>query len=441
MTFEELNLNKSLREALNDLGYVNPTPIQAQAFSVVMSGKDVVGIAQTGTGKTFAYLLPLLRGLKFSKEKHPRILIVVPTRELVLQVAEEVKKLTTYMTVRVGAAYGGTNINTQKIALQQGLDILVATPGRLLDLILNRALSVKYVKHLVIDEVDEMLNLGFRRQLNDLFEVLPERRQNLLISATMTEEVAKIIETYFDVYETIEIAKTGTPLEQIQQKMYQVANFYTKINLLRHLLKTDEEMSKVLVFIGTKKLADKVHESLEGDFPEQLGIIHSNKSQNYRIRTVKEFDEGKTRVLIATDIIARGMDISQVSHVVNFDTPEMPEHYMHRIGRTGRADQEGISILFTSEVETESHLNIEALMGKTIDCLPFPEEVEIESRLIPDEIPRKAGDINYLVGPNLKHSRGAFHAKKLKNQKVNLAHEKRIARKKERIAKNKTNKR
>ena len=440
MSFEVLNLNKSLRQAIDDLGYVEPTPIQVKAFPVVMSGKDVVGIAQTGTGKTLAYTLPLIRGLKFTKHGFPRVLIVVPTRELVLQVAEEIRKVTTYMTVSVGVAYGGTNIKTQRKKLEVPLDIVVATPGRLLDLILDRTVKVRYIRKLVIDEVDEMLNLGFRKQLDDLFQLLPERRQNLLFSATLSEEVATIIDNYFEYHEKIEIAKTGTPLEQIMQIGYHVPNFYTKINLLTHLLQTDETMDKVLVFIGTKKLADKLFNALSPLFPEQIGIIHSNKSQNFRIRSVEEFREGKFRILIATDIIARGLDISEVSHVINFDTPELPEDYMHRTGRTGRADKEGVAITFISELEQEHQMRIEQMMKKLINLLPLPENLEIVDKLIPEEIPRKGGDINYLVGPSFKDSKGAFHEKKDKNKKVNLGNvkykEKMAKERKERRKKN-----
>jgi ATP-dependent RNA helicase RhlE len=420
MGFEVLNLNKSLRQALDDLGYIEPTPIQVQAFPVIMSGNDVVGIAQTGTGKTLAYILPLLRDWKFTDDRHPRILIVVPTRELVLQVAAEIEKMTAYMTVKIGVAYGGTNINTQRKELNTDLDIVVATPGRLLDLVLDRSIKVKQIKKLVIDEVDEMLNLGFRKQLDDLFQLLPERRQNLLFSATLSEEVAKIIDTYFELHQKIEIAKTGTPLEQIMQVGYHVPNFYTKINLLKHLLKKDETMEKVLVFIGTKKLADKLFESISPEFPEQIGIIHSNKSQNFRIRSVEDFKAGKIRILIATDIIARGLDISEVSHVINFDTPELPEDYIHRTGRTGRADKEGVAITFITEVEQEYQMRIEQMMKKLISLAELPHDLEIVDKLLPEEVERKGGDINYLVGPSLKDSKGAFHEKKDKNKKVNL---------------------
>jgi len=428
MTFSDLNLNKQLLNALADMEYVEPTLIQISAFPIVMSGRDVVGIAQTGTGKTYAYLLPLLRQLKFSKEGYPRILIVVPTRELVIQVASEVEKLTQYMTVRVAGIYGGTNINTQKKMVEVGLDVLVATPGRLVDLVLTRALRLKSVKKLVIDEVDEMLNLGFRTQLTNILDLLPTKRQNLLFSATMTDEVEVLINTFFNHPKKIEIAISGTPIEKIDQSAYDVPNFNTKVNLLKSLLASEESMTKVLVFIGTKKLADKLFERLEESFGETAAVIHSNKSQNYRINTVKQFHEGVVRVLIATDIIARGIDISDVSHVINFDIPDVPQNYMHRVGRTGRADKNGIAISFVSELEKEDQTAIEELMQQTITMLTLPEDVEISDELIPEEIPESEGDKHYFKPATLSNSQGAFHEKKLKNQKVNRAKEKRQAR-------------
>ena len=428
MTFEELNINNPLRNALTDLEYVNPTPIQVAAFSPIMSGSDVVGVAQTGTGKTFAYLLPLLRLMKFSTDGHPRILVLVPTRELVVQVVKEVEKLTTYMTLRVVGVYGGTNINTQKQNVHGGVDILVATPGRFFDLALTRAFKVKHIKKLVIDEVDEMLNLGFRVQLKNVLDMLPERRQNLLFSATLTKDVAILIDNYFDRPEKIEIAPHGTPLEQIIQHGFFVPNFNTKTNLLRLLLQTDETLSKILVFMRTKKLADRLHENISSDFPEKIGVIHSNKSQNYRLRMVREFGEGKLQVLIATDIIARGLDISEVSHVINFDMPDEAADYIHRIGRTGRADQKGIAISFISERETEYHEAVETLMNKEITMLPTPDDLEVSKELIEEEKEKMGGDKFYYKNPDISKSKGAFHEKLEKNKKVNRAKEKRQAR-------------
>ncbi|MFL0089089.1 DEAD/DEAH box helicase [Tenacibaculum maritimum] len=419
MTFEDLDLSKQLQNAIDDLGFTQPTPIQEKAFSVVRSGKDVVGIAQTGTGKTFAYMLPILRDLKFSKQQHPRVLILVPTRELVLQVVEEIEKLTAYITLRILGVYGGTNINTQKRAIAQGQDIIVATPGRLYDLALSNVLKLKTIQKLVIDEVDVMLDLGFRFQLLNIFDLLPDRRQNIMFSATMTEGVEALIDDFFKVPEKVSIAVSGTPLDNISQTSYNVPNFYTKVNLLNHLLSDKETYSKVLVFVSNKRGADRLFQSLDESFADEICVIHSNKTQNYRVRSIRQFDEGMNRILVATDVMARGLDLEEITHVINFDTPSFPENYMHRIGRTGRAEHEGKTILFSTEKEQEAKGKIEALMEYTIPLLAFPEEVEISEQLTEEERPREDREISknrtsleYVPGP-------AFHEKKEKNKKTN----------------------
>ena len=419
-TFKDFNLSKPLYNAMNDLGFETPTPIQKEAYSVILSGKNVVGIAQTGTGKTLAYMLPLLRELKFSKQIQPRILVLVPTRELVLQMVEQIESFAKYMSVRVLGVYGGTNINTQKQAVLEGSDILVATPGRLYDLALTKVLRLKNVKKLVIDEVDVMLDLGFRFQLTNIFDLLLERRQNMMFSATMTDEVAALIEDFFIAPVKISIAVSGTPLDNITQQCYPVPNFYTKVNLLSYLLKNKEEYSKVLVFAPSKKSADRLFDALEGSYGTEMGIIHSNKSQNYRIRAVQQFDEGTNRILIATDVMARGLDLEKITHVINMDTPNFPENYMHRIGRTGRAEKPGTSILFYTEKEEPAKRAIETLMSYKIPVIDFPEEVEISKELSPEERPQKGShkNPNRNAGKNL--SGPAFHEKKAKNKKMNL---------------------
>ncbi|MBC9915396.1 DEAD/DEAH box helicase [Chitinophaga varians] len=419
MTFGDLNLSTPLRNALDELGFVKPTTIQQRAFSVIMSGQDVCGIAQTGTGKTFAYLLPTLRQFKFTKEKYPQVLIMVPTRELVVQVVESVKKLTSYMSVEVMGVYGGVNMNPQMAAVQDKVDILVATPGRLYDIILSGALKVKSIKKLIIDEVDEMLNLGFRMQLTNIMDLLPPRRQNLMFSATITEEVEAMIQTHFNNPIMIEAAPTGTPLENIDQVLYRVPNFNTKVNLLELLITRDESMVKTLIFAGTKKLADDLYEQLQAKFPDKVGIIHSNKEQNHRFNTVNQFQAGNYRFLIATDIIARGLDIAEVSHVINFDTPEVPENYIHRIGRTGRADKKGIAILLTKDQETEELAAIEALMNYSIPENPLPEDLEISDVLTEDEKPKVFMRNTLVKAPKREDAGPAFHQKLAKNMKTN----------------------
>ena len=419
MTFTDLNLSTPLLNALADLGYTKPTTIQHKAFTVIMSGRDVCGIAQTGTGKTFAYLLPTLRLMKFSKTRSVQLLILVPTRELVLQVVEAIRKLTTYMTIEVDGIYGGTNINPQKERVEKGSDIIVATPGRLMDLILHGSLDVKMIKKLVIDEMDEMLNLGFRTQIKNILDLLPVKRQNLLFSATITEEVEKLMQIYFNDPVKIEAAPTGTPLENIEQTGYAVPNFYTKVNLLTYLLYKDKTMSKVLVFVSTKQLADGLFAELEVTFPEEAGVIHSNKAQNFRFKAVKQFQEGKCRFLIATDIVARGIDVAEVSHVINFDMPDVAETYIHRIGRTGRADRKGISIAMITPKEEKTKASIEELMHYSIPLLPLPADLEISDVLTEDEKPKFYMKTDRVKLPKKKDVGPAFHEKSAKNSKVN----------------------
>jgi len=418
-SFENLNLTKQLYQALDELGFESPTPIQALSCPVILSGKDVVGIAQTGTGKSFAYLLPILKELKFSKQAHPRVLVLVPTRELVLQVVAQAESLTTYMNVRTLGVFGGTNINTQIQAVTEGTDILVATPGRLYDLVMKGVLRLKEIKKLVIDEVDVMLDLGFLYQLKNILELLPGRRQNIMFSATMTAEVDALIDDFFIAPAKISIAVSGTPLHNISQVCYQVPNFHTKVNLLSFLLKDGNEYSKVLVFVSSKKGADRLFEALEETYKSEICVIHSNKSQNYRIRSIEQFDQGENRILVTTDVMARGLDLNKISHVFNFDTPGYPENYMHRIGRTGRAEQEGKTILFYTEKEAAEKEAIEALMNYKIPRLEFSAEVEISHELIPEERPVHAEvEVKRSIDKG-NTGGGAFHEKKEKNKKTN----------------------
>ena len=420
MTFRDLNLNTPLHNAIDDLGFETPTPIQTESFNVVASGKDVVGIAQTGTGKTFAYMLPILKNLKYSTQDNPRVLVLVPTRELVVQVVNEIEKLSKYINNRVLGVYGGTNINTQKQTVAQGLDIIVATPGRLYDLAVSRVLQLKSIQKLVIDEVDVMLDLGFRHQLMNIFDILPPRRQNIMFSATMTTDVDALITDFFINPSKISIAVSGTPLENITQQRYNIPNFYTKVNLLEEILHDKETFSRVLIFVAYKRMADRLFDKLEELFPSETCVIHSNKTQNYRLRSIEQFREGTNRLLVATDVMARGLDIDDVSHVINFDTPDYPENYMHRIGRTGRAERKGVTILLSTEKEQESRERIEELMKMKINILDIPEYVEVSKELIEEE----RNVIKERHNPTKRREEDspgpAFHEKSEKNQKVNL---------------------
>ena len=418
-SFEELKINKPQLKALNDLGIETPTPIQEKSIPAILSGNDMVGLAQTGTGKTLAYLLPVLKLLPYADQVHPRVLILVPTRELVAQVVQVAKDLTTYQNIRIEGVYGGVNINTQKEMVSQGLDILVATPGRVYDLAVSGVLRLASIQKLVLDEVDEMLFVGFRPQIMNILDILPRKRQNIMFSATLTEEVDELIQSFFKSPKKIEIVPVGTPLEKIRQKGIPVPNYNTKVNFLKQLLKEDS-FEKVLVFTKNKKIADRLFENLNEFFTDELDVIHSNKSQNYRFQSVNRFQEGSIRILIATDIVSRGMDILGVSHVINFDAPKYPEQYIHRIGRTGRARKSGEAIfLFTPEDE-ETVLEIEILMQSEIPIAELPETIEISKVLMPEEKDRISekeihGKKNVPIEPG-----AAFHEKSDKNKKVNL---------------------
>ena len=418
MTFSDLKINKSLLRALDDIGITEPSPIQEKVFSVVKSGKDICAIAQTGTGKTFAYLLPILSLYSYSKTNNPTIVILVPTRELVVQVEDEIKKITAYMSVRSFGIYGGTNTKPQADRIFEGLDILVGTPGRMVDFVNTGVLNLKNVKHLIIDEFDEMLNLGFRAQLKVIFDKLPERRQNLLFSATLIPEVIELMDEYFNNPEKIEAVPAGTPLDNISQTMYRLPNFYSKVKWLVTLLR-NEAMTKILIFVSTKKKAEMLYDALLERGIRDIDFIHSNKNQNARFETVQGFEEGRSRILIATDLLSRGLDIREVTHVFNFDLPEVVENYIHRIGRTGRYEKEGTSIAFVVESEEEQLEKIQELMNYTIPEVELPEDFVADEKLLPEE------EVKIIMpfitqAPKLDPERPAFHQKSILNSKVNV---------------------
>ena len=416
-TFEDFNIKKQLRKAIDELGFEKPTPIQQASYSTILGGFDFVGIAQTGTGKTIAYLLPILQDLKFSDQLQPRVLILAPTRELVIQIVEQVEILTPYLSVRVLGVYGGSNnIIAQKQALTQGVDVIVGTPRRLYDLALSNLLRLKSIKKLVIDEVDIMLDFGYKTQLKNIFDHLPAKRQNILFSATMTSYVDELTDGFLinPVKKTISIS--GTPLDNISQECYAVPNFYTKANLLKHLLEDKIEFSKVLIFVGTKVHADSLFEILNSE--SEISVIHSSKEQNHRTKSIDKFVDGTSRILIATDVIARGIDIEKITTVISFNTPLYPENYIHRIGRTGRAKQQGRSILFYTEKEMVLKEAIEGLMNYTIPISNIPEEIEISHQLMDDEKDKPIDEINISDKNSMTESGASFHKKSAKNSKA-----------------------
>jgi len=420
LAFTDMNLTKAQLKALEEIELTYPTAIQETAFPVIMSGRDVIGISQTGTGKTFAYLLPILRLLKYADQREPRVLIIVPTRELVLQITQAVKDLIKYMHIRVLGVYGGTNINTQKEFVYAGCDILVGTPGRIYDLYCSGILRLKGVQKLVIDEVDELLAQGFRPQVKQILDLLTTRHQNLMFSATLSQDVENLLNEYFNNPAKIEIHPAGTPIELIQQQAFITPNFRTKVNLLAYLL--DElkiEYKKVLVFTKSKKIADRVFDELKKKIGNEIGVIHSNKSQNFRINAIHHFEDSSIRILIATDLIARGLDFHEVSHVINFDLPDSKGDYIHRAGRTGRIDKPGVCQLLIGPNDKARFETINNEIGLPIDMLALPSKVEVSAVITEDDELVKAFDISYLPSAKNQIVKGAFHEKSDKNKKEN----------------------
>ncbi|WP_372776635.1 DEAD/DEAH box helicase [Mangrovibacterium sp.] len=410
-TFEDLKVIKSILKGLGEIGFETPTPIQEQAIPVVRSGVDVLGIAQTGTGKTAAYLLPIFSKLIKAEGDDPRVLILVPTRELSIQVGEDIEELTTYSNLRHAAIYGGIGWTKHADLIKPGIDILVATPGRLWDLYKSGAVSLKKIKTLVIDEADRMLDMGFMPQIRQLLEVIPVKRQNLLFSATFNEQVETMSQEFLVSPERVEVAPSATPAQLVKQSYYKVPNFKTKLNLIQHLLLDEETFSRVIIFVRTKENAESVFKVIKRKVEGQKRILHSNKGQNTRINAINAFKEGDVRILISTDVSARGLDVSMISHVINFDLPQRYEDYVHRIGRTARANNIGEAITLINPAE-EYHLKkIEAIIRMTIPEVEIPAEVEIP----PTPKPESQGQLREIDRQKKIEDptfQGAFHEKK-----------------------------
>ncbi|NEM99654.1 DEAD/DEAH box helicase [Pontibacter burrus] len=414
-TFEDFKLNKQLLNAIADAGYEKPTPIQLQAIPLISAGHDILGIAQTGTGKTAAFLLPLLMKVKYAQGQHPRALIIAPTRELVMQIEESIKLLAKYTDLRYTAIYGGLGPKTQIETISKGIDILVATPKRLMELYLKGDLILKELKTLILDEADKMMDMGFMPQIRQLLEVIPRKRQNLLFSATMPDKVIQLSEEFLEFPIRVEVTPQATPVETVTQTLYRVPNIRTKIALLEHLIQDNANFNRVIIFTRSKKNAENVAKYLERKEYGEVRAIHGNKGQNTRINSMEAFKGGDVRFLVATDVAARGIDVTMVSHVINFDVPFVYEDYVHRIGRTGRAEQEGAAITFANEGEMYHVRRIEKIIRMQIPELPLPEEVEIhettfeEQQEIAMEIDRQKRRDN----PDFK---GAFHEKQSRHK-------------------------
>lgn len=416
-SFEDFKLNRQILNAIADAGYTVPTPIQQKTIMPVLSGQDVMGIAQTGTGKTAAFVLPLLMKLKYAQGDDPRALIIVPTRELAIQIEENIRLFAKYTDLRTVVIYGGLGPKAQIAELQKGLDILIATPGRFLDLYLAGNINTRSIKFLVMDEADKMMDMGFIGSIHRILEVVPRKRQNLLFSATMSELVHKISGDFLKHPVVIEVAAQATPADTVSQVLYHVPNLKTKLNLLQYLLKDSEDLNRLIVFCKTKAVADNIFHFLQRRYGEdQVRVIHANKGQNTRINSINAFKEGDIRILVATDVASRGLDVSNVSHVINFDVPIVIEDYVHRIGRTGRALQTGDAITFCSPSEEYYVTKIEKLIRQQIPVAGIPEDVFVDETPY-EERQAIAREIDLQKRREDPEFKGAFHEKKAKNTK------------------------
>ena len=417
MTFEDFQLNRQLLNAVADAGYETPSPIQEQAIPLVLQGHDVLGIAQTGTGKTAAYLLPLLMRIKYAQGQHARALILAPTRELVMQIDETITQLSRYTDLRHVALYGGLGPKTQIEALQKGIDIVVATPGRFLDLYLKGEVFTKQIQTLILDEADKMMDMGFMPQINRILEVIPRKRQNLLFSATFPPRVEKLSENFLEAPIRVEVSPQATTASQVSQTIYEVPNFRAKINLLEFMIQDTEQFKRVMVFVRSKVNADNIFKFLKRKVmggQDELRVIHGNKGQNTRINAMEAFKEGNIRVLVATDVASRGIDVTEVSHVINFDVPLIYEDYVHRIGRTGRANQTGNAVTFVTIADEYHIAKIEKIIRMTVPRAPLPDGLTVPETPFEEsqDFLREIDTQRKREDPDFK---GAFHEKKAKN--------------------------
>jgi ATP-dependent RNA helicase RhlE len=380
LSFDNLGLSPRLLEAVAAMGYTSPTPIQRDAIPMVLEGRDVVGCAQTGTGKTAAFVLPLLQRIE-SKPGGPRALVVTPTRELAQQIEDVAEQVTKFTKHRVAVVYGGVGYEPQTKALKRGVDLLVATPGRLLDLMERRIANLSNVEILVLDEADRMLDMGFWPQVRKIIATIPPERQNLLFSATMSSDVMRIVSSTLHDPIRVEVAPSATPIELIDQRVYPVGG-QQKGQLLVHLI-NEQNLDRVIVFTRTKHRADRVAKVLH-----QAGIksaaIHGDRSQSQRQSALENLKSGRCRVLVATDVVARGIDIDDVSHVVNYDLPNSPDDYVHRIGRTARAGKSGTAVSLLAPEEHEALRDIEIKIGTVLESHDAEGFDYSQQRLVPN---------------------------------------------------------
>jgi ATP-dependent RNA helicase RhlE len=416
MPFSALNLGPDILKAVQDAGYTEPTPIQTEAIPQILAGHDLIGIAQTGTGKTAAFVLPILSMLSNSldpaRRRGTRTLVVAPTRELVVQIEENVRAYAKYLPLRMATVFGGVGERPQIEALRSAVDMVIATPGRLLDLMGQRHGNFSGIEFLVLDEADRMLDMGFLPQIRRIVKALPKKRQTLMFSASLSKEIESLTHEFQHAPKIVQIGRRANPAETVTQLVYEVSSSL-KPALLTHLLR-DAALDSVLIFARTKHGADRIARRLEGS-QIRTATLHSNRSQNQRLRALKEFKSGEVRVLVATDIAARGIDVDGISHVINYDFPMHSEDYVHRIGRTGRALAIGDAISFVTPEDNGALRSLERFIGRGLvrkraegfdyaaSAPPAPPERQGERRFAPA---RPAGNGNRRGGGG-RSGRGA----------------------------------
>lgn len=412
--FDAFKLNRQLINAVEDTGYTQPTAIQEKAIPLALAGHDVLGIAQTGTGKTAAYALPVLMKTKYAQGPFPRALVLAPTRELVMQIEEVFKALAAYTDLRIVSLYGGLGPKTQIEILQAGVDIIISTPGRFLDIYRKGELMTKEIKTMVLDEADKMMDMGFMPQIRNILEVIPVKRQNLLFSATFGTRIDKLAAEFLEFPERVEVTPSATTAETIGQVKYFVPNIKTKITLLGHLFE-QEEISRAIVFTRSRKNAEEVFGYVSNRNFGETRVIHANKGQNTRINSIEDFKAGEVRILVATDVASRGLDVSMVSHVINFDVPLIYEDYVHRIGRTGRAENQGKAITFVNPAEIYHFERIEEMIRMVVEESKIPAQVPVSETPFAEK-QGYAREIDRLIQRDNPDYKGAFHEKKARKQ-------------------------
>ena len=412
--FEAFKLNRQLLNAVSEAGYTEPTPIQELAIPLALSGHDVLGIAQTGTGKTAAYILPLLMKVKYAQGMHPKALVLAPTRELVMQIEEVAHQMASNMDLRIVSLYGGLGPKTQIEQIEAGVDILISTTGRFLDLYRKGKIFTKEIKTMILDEADKMMDMGFMPQIRNILEVIPVKRQNLLFSATFSSRVDHLAAEFLEFPERVEVTPSATTAETIGQVKYFVPNMKTKISLLSHLL-AEEEITRAIIFTRSRKNAEEVYAYVKNRVEGESRVIHANKGQNTRINSIEDFKAGEVRVLVATDVASRGLDVTMVSHVINFDVPLIYEDYVHRIGRTGRAENQGKAITFINPAEVYHFERIEEMIRMEVEERSIPKGVIISETPFAEK-QAYAREIDRRIQKDNPDYQGAFHEKKARKQ-------------------------